>query len=378
MLPVLGIRRATVHAVALAVGVLIAPVPVAAGAPGATLPAGIYETAYAWSVVRDPTPVPDLALPARDRMNGGRPVTVTRQSTGAYRVTYTGLGSLVFAADPPNLGIVFVTPVGKQTRLCEATNPGYGPAAVDLYYDVTCRDRMGALADSAFVSGWTYMNSVAPDGVVAAYAQNDIIVGIGTPELDEQYSSGTGVLGSQRVGLGIFRITAPGVATYDGVALVGPEPFPQPARCAADSWSADGSGLSVDTWCRGTGGGLMDAKYRFIYLRRTGMNGFVPRPAAHFRTFDATASGYPAPAFSRWSSSGKAPWIVRTARGRYAVTLRGLPRGGAAWVAVRGRGEVLCQLAALRNASAPPKADVICRDTAGATADATFSLVWTK
>jgi hypothetical protein len=271
-----------------------------------------------------------------------------------------------------------VTPVGKQTRLCEGSNPAYGPAGIDLYYDVACHDGSGAPADTAFVSGWTYMNSVAPDGVVAAYAQNEVINGTGTPELDEQYSSGTGVLGSERVGEGIYRVTAPGVDTYDGVMLVGPQPTAQTARCAADGWSADASGLTMDTWCRGAGGVLTNAAYRFIYLRGTGMNGFTPRPAAHLRTFDATASGYRAPAVHRWSSSGKAPWIVRTARGRYTVTLRGLPKGGAAWVAVRGRGTVLCQLAGLRNASAPPRADVLCRDTAGATVDATFSLVWTK
>ncbi|MFO1541105.1 MAG: hypothetical protein ACKOTZ_11800 [Chloroflexota bacterium] len=371
------VRRSTGVA-ALVLSLMAATGSAVAADPDDAAPAGLYETAYAWSVLRDPTPIAGLAIPAIDRMNGGRQVTVTRQGVGAYRITYVGLGSLVFSFDPPNLGIVMVTPIGKQTRLCEASNPGYGPAGIDLYYDVACHDRSGAPADTAFVSGWTYMNSVAPDGVVAAYAQNEVVNGTGTPEVDEQYSSGTGVLGSERVGEGIYRVTAPGVDTYDGVMLVGPQPTAQTARCAADGWSADGSGLTMDTWCRGAGGVLTNAAYRFIYLRGTGMNGFAARPAAHLRTYDASASGYRAPAFHRWSSSGKAPWIVRTARGRYTVTLRGLPKGGAAWVGARGTGTVLCQLAGLRNGSAPPRADVICRDTTGATADATFSLVWTK
>ncbi len=80
-----------------------------------------------------------------------------------------------------------------------------------------------------------------------------------------------------------------------------------------------------------------------------------------------------------WSSASTRATIRRTSKGVYAVTLPGMPSGGAAIVTSYGARshQRACQIGSIRTTGTPQQVVVRCFKYAGAPADSMFVLSYT-
>jgi hypothetical protein len=95
-------------------------------------------------------------------------------------------------------------------------------------------------------------------------------------------------------------------------------------------------------------------------------------------------ASYQPPAGFHYSSSGKTPRVERLGKGRYRVTLPGMPTRGSAQVtpyaAKNGAGEWIprhCVIGSIAT-TLPQRVSVRCFDTTGALADSRFMLAYAK
>ncbi|MFN8619570.1 MAG: hypothetical protein U0869_02330 [Chloroflexota bacterium] len=355
---------------ALLLGVGAAPV-------GATSPAGITPSASGWVVVRNPS-VASYHPKARDRGNStGGNVTVERTGMGTYRVTWAGLSAV-------GSGGLQVSALGSKMRHCLAYT--WGSSGSDGYADVYCYRRTNnaaqgyaAAVDSPFVAA-TVAESVPVTGNPGrlGYAWMNLYASSGTPSTGYNYTSPGGDITSAHMGTGTYVVTVPGVGKADGDVLVTGY-VGSPSRCQVRDWSLSGVDLKASIDCVDMRGFLSDQDFDFLYLRRIGLEGFGSRMAASLWADQPSAGSYHPDADYAWSTNGKRATIKRTAKGVYAVTLPGMPAGGAAIAVAYGdvASQHNCQIGSIRTKGTPQVVTVRCFGYTGAAADSQFVLAYT-
>ncbi|MFN8619571.1 MAG: hypothetical protein U0869_02335 [Chloroflexota bacterium] len=327
----------------------------------ATTPAVVSSTPSGWVVARRPT-VASYTPAARDRGNSaGGSVTVTRLDVGQYTVYWDGLQ----AAGTGNLQ---VSALGSKMRHCIAfewqANADNAQASIYCYQrSSSAADDYAGPVDSAFVAVL-----IGSNGKVTGlpgrmgFAFMDLATFGGTPDTNFNKASSGGLLTSTKLGTGSYLMTVPGMGKADGDVVV-TEYEGGRGRCQVRGWKLAGADLKATVDCVDLRGTLSDEDFDFLYLRHLGLEGFgTGRVAASLWANQPTAAQYHPAAARSWSTSGDPATIRRTSKGVYAVTLPGMPAGGAAIVTAYGPSSTPrnCQVGAIRGKAHPQIVTVRC------------------
>lgn len=342
-----------------ALAVLGSAVPVAAGAS---------TSDSAWVVVRRPT-VASYTVPRADRRTTGTgAVQVLRAATGYWRIELYGIRVI-----GGNVGHAQVTPIGSVPAFCWVDSwSGFGSS--DHAVTVRCVDATGASLDTRFALVWMRDETYDPSLPYVGYAWNHDPSTSGTPVSHFQHLSLGGPITVTRSATGRHVFTIPGAAETGYVAV---GPFMEAGACRVVQWAPSGSDTQVEVLCRSIDG-TTDVDRGVLLYASDGapVTGFG-RSGAYLLASEPSAARYVPAAESSWSSEPRLPLILRTARGRYEVRMRGHRPGGAAIVTAYGPGTAMCQLSRLPH-DVPARALVRCFSPAGKTVDAPFTMSWVR
>ncbi|MFO1540095.1 MAG: hypothetical protein ACKOTZ_06555 [Chloroflexota bacterium] len=338
--------------------------------PAAPVAAGTAPSASAWVVVRDPGRTTPYTPRRADRSTtGGSGIVVTRVAPGWWIVDLPGLDPL-----EANYGHPQVSPMGTAPRTCWVEDwTGTGSW---MRVGVRCAlpSAPGTGADSRFVLTWvrdTYSPVLFP---TFAYLWNSDAGSSGTPSSLYQHNAAGGLLASVvRSAPGRWFFTFPGI---ENARIVTVTPYGDAADCSVVGWSPTiGGDTEAEVACRATdGSGAIDRQANVFVGAAVPTTGFGRHGVTLWASAPTSSRYVPAAAY-RWSSSGKAPRIVRNARGAYTVYLRGQRPGGAAIVTPYGVAARHCQVGDIPRTS-PARVVVRCFRQNGSPADAPFVLAW--
>ena len=370
-------RLLTLSTLAVMAASIASVTPVAAATPAG--PAGFEPSDGGWAVVRDPSEGA-YTPSARDRGNtSGGTVTVTRQETGRWVVRWVGLAGAGY-------GHVQVSALGSAPRHCAAYT--WGTDGADATATIYCFKRtadalldFGTPIDTPFV-----VTIVGEDAPVAgnpgrlAYAYTSDFDTDHTPDTSYDYVSTGGYLFVKHQAKGTYLVTIPGIGKADGAFLVNPyQSASELRRCQVRDWSLAGTDVQAHVDCVNLKGVTQDAEFNVLYLRRITLEGFGGKPGASLYANQPTTASYHPVAARDWSTAGKRSTVTRLSKGVYAVSLPGMPSGGAAIVSAAGpkTSPRACQIGSIRTDSAPQRVVVRCFTYAGKAADSRFVLAYT-
>jgi hypothetical protein len=337
-----------------------------AGAASPALAGDPPEWGYA--VVRNASSEAGYQLAAKDRGNAaGGSVTAQRIGPGRTLVIFE---DLLFAG-----GTAQVTPLTTKPRLCSLI--GWEPEDGDLQVTVQCATKSGAPADTRFS-----LNVLAlyMYGGEAAYLWADQPASAGyVPDPTYQHNTVSNTDAAvARMSEGTWAVGMLDLVNPGGNVQISNYGFGAEA-CKAVSWTPSGSeGLDTRVTCRTPDGDLDDTRWTMLYTREMSMLGPGNGKAAYLWANKPKAGSYTPKASHRWSSEGGTPTVVRTAKGRYRVTLPGMPLGGSVQVTATGTSGSRCHVSAIRTTGLPQRIGVRCFTATGAPADSRFSLSFAR
>ncbi len=245
--------------------------------------------------------------------SGGGTNTITRYTTGRYRVDFPGLGT--------TSGIVHVNAFGGSAY-CKANT--WGPNGTVQEVWVMCFDSTGATVDSQF-NVLFYKEERAGVSWNAGYARAHLpIVSAGYAPLSTYSWNGSGQpISVTRLGQGSYRATFGGFQqTNGGTVMVTPYGATD-TRCRVSSWGI----TDVDVFCHQRDGTPIDSEFGISYATDV-IFGADPAGAAHpggfaWANVAGTASYQPSTSY-RFNSSGGGFLATRSAAGAYQMDFTGL------------------------------------------------------
>jgi hypothetical protein len=171
--------------------------------------------------------------------------TVTRLSTGRFRVFFPGL----LAG-----GNVQISAVGNpHCNLLSVSTSGGGQSV-----DLTCRTPAGALVDSRFLVSYYRDSNVG--GILGGYA---LVRSTTPPTLSNTWNSSGAAVSVINTGVGAYRVTFPGQVLGGDTALV-TAATSAAAYCQLAGWSG---AVSVDVRCFSFAGAPQNADFSVSYNR---------------------------------------------------------------------------------------------------------------
>jgi hypothetical protein len=255
----------------------------------------------------------------------------------------------------------------------------------DVSIVVVCYDSAGSQARGTFIVNWLVADGT---GGRLAYARNfSPTSDCGTPA-DIYHSLGDSIstcpvvgtrarmrieeLGSGRGSVQVSATTRradtddEASAGYCGVAAF------YPARnLTRDEW--------IDAQCfEADGSEQIYREHHVLFMQGLGMKGADRKNVAYLLADRPKAASYvPDRAFA-YSSVHKESRVRRLGRGRYVVTLPGMPKGGSAQVTAYGRAQRRCVIASISKRSLPQRVGVRCLDRENELRDAAFTLAFAR
>ena len=167
--------------------------PASAG-PGPRLLAS--KAGYVWG--SDPTSPSYVAVGEYRYNSSGGPVSVSRQGTGSYRVTFAGLG------DPG--GVAHATAYGANANFCAVVR--WNPSGADETVEVKCWDRGTAEVDTMFVANFA-VGSQAGAALSYLWADGGNRTGRYTPNDQYRYDTTGQAAWIERAGAGHYKVFVP-------------------------------------------------------------------------------------------------------------------------------------------------------------------------
>ena len=327
--------------------------------------------AWGWLVAQKPATFAYVPG-SRDQGNsGGHIDRVERLGPGNYKAIFNQIGNGFYP-----IGVVTAISPGPRSCMID-DNFGSGVGA-DPGLEIDCFDRDGQPADAKYVAN-IVLGGDGPTGTLGyTWADQE-----STPEYqpsdDYSYlSSGAGPITILRSAVGSYEVRMPGLGRRGGNAQVSAAKGGPAALCKVHALVRDGTDELIRVRCRDTAGQLVDADFMVIFTHRVGLTG-VHRPKAAYLLADRPKAGsYTPTAAFRYSSSGGAPIVERTRKGRYRVTLPGMALGGSAQVTAYGAGPAICQVTGIRKDGLPQRIGVACFGPSGAPVDSQFMLSYTR
>ncbi|MCB9879337.1 MAG: hypothetical protein H6835_17215 [Planctomycetes bacterium] len=273
--------------------------------------------AWAWSNVSSPSAeyLPSLNY---QHTPTGELVTIQRVGLGRYRVD---LGQI------PGTGAFHVTAFGTNSNT--AVVESWGGIGRTVGY-VSTFDASGNHVDSRFN---VHYRQGGADSDRAAYCwANDASAASYTPNLNWQWNGNRGDITIDRLGVGVYRVTIPGLSTAlsseGGNVQVSPYAGGSPASpvyAKVSTWSASGADMIVNVRTFDVSGAPSDERFVMSYHQDA-----APIPAhvgsgAHLWASNSTAASYTPSTFYSDSNGTVGPHgqetITRVAVGTYDVEL---------------------------------------------------------
>ena len=240
-----------------------------------------------------------------------QPNSVSRIGTGSYRVTFGGLG----IAGPS--GIAHVSARGAAASSCVVSGWFAEMGAIDV--DVRCFDATGADADTAFDVVWT---RPAPDTELRAYlwASDASAATAYEPDFLYQYNV-TGALNTvERLSVGTYRATLPGIASGSDVGVMVSAYGGTLAHCRLLDYGLDADGrFGVDVECRDAAGAVADAQFTLSVFREAPLAPFFFANVAYLRMRNPEMPEVGP--LDEYNSTGAPNTVSRLGTGRYAARL---------------------------------------------------------
>ncbi len=313
-----------------------------------------------------------------------------RVSTGDYQITFYGVLSEGAGAQIP-----LVTPISGTARTCAVAD--WSASGQSMVVEVLCQTLDGDRVDSGLVAQWL---SAAGIGGQLGYGFDWSPTSNCTTPLEAYNSNGGGVRTCPVNDAAQMRFLYAG--TSGGAALVSAtdrirfRDGSYPTSCTLRDWAGvlDEHNVGdpndntfderVDVRCWETDD--TDNIYHeqvTVWMKGLGLKGVIRQGVAYavVRKPSATAAYTPAKA-DRYSSTGGAITVRRTAVGRTTVTFAGQPTGGAAQVTpitpLSADARRVCTVVSIGSTAAPATIKVACFDKDGAPADTRFVIAWTR
>lgn len=305
--------------------------------------------------------------------SSGGAITVTRNGTGLYAVTFAGLGR-----PPGGRENVQVSAYGAAPVYCKSK--AWDGSSADLVVNILCVLKDGSSVDSKFTIlavGARAFGASTPLGFLLSTGDT---VPVFLDSLGTSYNSAGGHTNFDNGSIGSYAAGWTGLGQLSGgasgpVGLMVTASGNTARRCQLDGYDLAGNGIGVT--CRGPTGGLADAVFSALWFTR-GRPGL--RYGFAWANNTGNTTGYPPSHDLAASSSGGAITAKKTALGTYQIVFAGLARavGAAEGVIVSsfGAGNVYCTLASWGNSGANDlTANVNCWDPTDAPADSQFLIL---
>jgi len=184
---------------------------------------------YLYAHDADPAAGSYAPQPQRSYDSAGLPIVVTHTAAGSYQVELGALAK-TFPGDYWN-GFFEATAVGSGPTRCEVLDPRFfaPPPSVP----VRCYDPDGLAVNSRFTL--TYANGVNLLGSATAHAAATAMPGPGVDPVVAGWSNPGGMPTAERLGVGDFLLTFPGLGMPRGHAVVNAFGTP-PQYCTVGAW----------------------------------------------------------------------------------------------------------------------------------------------
>jgi len=189
--------------------------------------------------------------------SSGGAISITRNATGVYDVTFAGLGN----ASNSN---VQVTAYGTGPDFC-ISGGWTSPSGSDVVARVLCYTSAGSLADHSFTMLYqarTHSDPTTP--TVAFLWANQPTSASYTPDLAYQYNPASGTNTITRSSTGNYTANLPGLTANGGTVIVTAYGGTA-ARCQVTSWGSGSSGTDVNVNCTNTTGVASDEEFTLVY-----------------------------------------------------------------------------------------------------------------
>lgn len=337
---------------------------------------GRRQGAYGFVWANQPTAASYTPSTSYQSSSAGTTATVRRSSTGAYQVTFPGLGG--------GGGDVQVSAYGSSDGFCQVGGWGGSP---DLSVWVYCFSSSGARADRTFTVQYfreSRTGELNDAGATSYLWANSATLSSYVPSSYYAYNDTGASHQIVRFGTGQYEARLPGMVGGGGHAQV--TAYGSSAtRCNAAYWYPNGEGASVHVRCYDAAGALKDSQFTLLFTHhRTGAlaSSGLPMRGAYVWAGSSTTSSYtPSPSyqfngFVPEASATTSNTIGRVGTGQYDVTI---PRDGVpvahdsvAVTAYGSSGE--CRPAWWSRGSTTTVVRVQCRNAAGTLADSAFNL----
>lgn len=215
---------------------------------------GSDAVAYAWG--NQPTAASYTPSASYVHNPAGGGASITRSSTGRYRVSFPGLTGAIG-------GNALVTAYGTGGERCTVASWG-----VDRV-DVQCTDAAGNPADTYFSALLTRPTAASVD---RAWAWADRATTASyTPSATYSFNGAGGAVEATRQGAGRYTLSFAGLATAGG--NVQATAYASSAHCAIGGWTTSGGALTVPVHCFDPAGAPADSRFALLAFAPAGDDG---------------------------------------------------------------------------------------------------------
>jgi hypothetical protein len=216
------------------------------------VPSQTTAVAYAWA--NNPTSASYMPDTRFSYNPAGGAITATRQSTGAYTMTWSGLGNLGFGSGHPH-----VTAYDSSNKRCEISS--WEAGEVSVY----CFDSSGNRADSRY-SVLFLRPQPTDDGLAYGKVGYDVVTATYRARPGYSFNPSGGAVTATRSAAGVYAVNFAG---FSGVGLGGGHVHvngsdgSSDVRCAVISWSSE----TVNVRCSDWGGASYDTEFTVLFIK---------------------------------------------------------------------------------------------------------------
>jgi hypothetical protein len=199
-----------------------------------------------------------------------------------------------------------------------------------------------------------------------------------TPNLNFQDNSSGGINTITRIGVGLYRVRFPGLATDSNGGTVNVTTYGASGGgrlyCGVIAWGAAGSDILVDVRCADMSGALVDSRYDATYsLRTKPMN----KSYGYVWADKKSSPAYTPALFYQFNSKGFVNTVTRYDVGYYTVHFPGLGGGkGTVKVTTYGPVSTRCKVFDWGPVGGEARVDILCSNSTGTLVDAQYTVTY--